>query len=217
MFGDIIGALIGAGANMWSSSQTNKANERSMKHGVQWRVADAKAAGIHPLAALGANMQPVPSQPLLGDAAIAGLSGAAKKAFEEKDQLAEDEQRARIANTQAQTALLNARSRSVSMGARQPAGTVSPVPIRSGDLGTVTRNERYSRAQDAQDEFGDVVENVVGIPSYMESILMNMEGREKMRQRRRYGEILRDRRSMRGDTIARRALRHMRRGPAWYR
>lgn len=32
-------------------------NTEMAKHGIQWRVEDAKAAGLHPLAALGANVQ----------------------------------------------------------------------------------------------------------------------------------------------------------------
>lgn len=67
-----IGSIISAGANiiggLLGSSSTNKANKMTAqmaadnienqrlfaKKGIRWRVEDAKAAGIHPLAALGA-------------------------------------------------------------------------------------------------------------------------------------------------------------------
>lgn len=65
MLATLIGAGIGAAANYIGGQKTNKANakinERNIalqkefaQSGIQWRVADAKAAGIHPLAALGA-------------------------------------------------------------------------------------------------------------------------------------------------------------------
>jgi hypothetical protein len=72
----LIGGLIGAGASLLGQSMTNSANEqinqqniamqeainasniaeqeKFAQQGIQWRVADAKAAGINPLAALGA-------------------------------------------------------------------------------------------------------------------------------------------------------------------
>lgn len=68
MFDSILG-FIGKGIDAWSSSsQTDKrieadkqlqaqniANQKEFaQHGVRWKVADAQAAGLHPLAALGA-------------------------------------------------------------------------------------------------------------------------------------------------------------------
>lgn len=73
MLGNILGALISGGASLiggaMSSKATKEANkaqvdnaalDRAMqvqfaKEGVRWKVDDAKAAGIHPLYALGAN------------------------------------------------------------------------------------------------------------------------------------------------------------------
>lgn len=61
----MIGSIISAGLNFLSNRSANKANqaafnaqmaqqERFAKEGIRWKVADAKAAGIHPLYALGA-------------------------------------------------------------------------------------------------------------------------------------------------------------------
>lgn len=51
--------LLGGGINEFFNRKANKENakqqERFAKEGIRWRVEDAKAAGIHPLYALGAN------------------------------------------------------------------------------------------------------------------------------------------------------------------
>lgn len=62
----MLGALIGAGASLLGGIMGNKANEKARANeykqqkefaqsGIQWKVDDAKRAGIHPLYALGAN------------------------------------------------------------------------------------------------------------------------------------------------------------------
>lgn len=57
------GALIGAGGNLLgglmgsSDAAKNRAMQKEFaKNGIRWRVEDAKAAGLHPLYALGANL-----------------------------------------------------------------------------------------------------------------------------------------------------------------
>ena len=68
LFGDvgsIVGPAIGGALGLVGNSQTNAANaaqaqqnyqaqKEFAQYGIRWKVADAKAAGIHPLAALGA-------------------------------------------------------------------------------------------------------------------------------------------------------------------
>lgn len=65
-WGDIGGALIGGGASLIGADKQADAmkdaaamNARAQKefaqHGLRWKVADAKAAGLHPMAALGAS------------------------------------------------------------------------------------------------------------------------------------------------------------------
>lgn len=64
-WGAVAGAAIGALASSKSSRDANKANSEQAalnyeqqkefaQHGIRWKVADARAAGLHPLAALGA-------------------------------------------------------------------------------------------------------------------------------------------------------------------
>ena len=56
---DVVGGaldLIGIGSARQSEKADRKWQLRSATEGIRWRVQDAKAAGIHPLAALGANI-----------------------------------------------------------------------------------------------------------------------------------------------------------------
>lgn len=62
MLGSIIGGIGSLLGGLFGSSSQEKANEENIKYqrefaqnGIQWRVADANKAGIHPLYALGAN------------------------------------------------------------------------------------------------------------------------------------------------------------------
>lgn len=55
MLGSIIGGALGAVGSLFGQSKEQKAQEKFAKNGIQWKVADAKEAGIHPLFALGAN------------------------------------------------------------------------------------------------------------------------------------------------------------------
>lgn len=70
----VTGALIGAGANVLGGLFGKKSAERGTsaqmemaKHGISWRVADAKRAGIHPLAALGLPLTSFVPQRVGGD------------------------------------------------------------------------------------------------------------------------------------------------------
>lgn len=65
---DFLGNIINAGASLFSGSQNRATQERIAQQnidmqrefaqsGIRWKVADAQAAGVHPLFALGANTQ----------------------------------------------------------------------------------------------------------------------------------------------------------------
>lgn len=81
------GALAGVGSYLAGQSQadaTDKANEANIAHqrefaqsGLQWRVADAKKAGLHPLAALGATGASF--QPAVIPSANTGVGDAMQK------------------------------------------------------------------------------------------------------------------------------------------
>lgn len=54
MWAQAIGSVIGAGLNFLSSKNQQEMQKEFAQKGIQWKVNDAKKAGIHPLAALGA-------------------------------------------------------------------------------------------------------------------------------------------------------------------
>lgn len=94
----VIGAAISAGANLLGGLFGRKDSRRQedlqrefAQHGIRWRVEDAKAAGVHPLYALGAQATPytpIASSPM-GDALSAagqniGSAVAAQKTAQER-------------------------------------------------------------------------------------------------------------------------------------
>lgn len=78
----VAGALIGGGASLLGGAFSNSSNAKAVKrqiryqkefaqYGIRWRAADARAAGLHPLFAMGAQIpgfQPVYSQDSMGPA-----------------------------------------------------------------------------------------------------------------------------------------------------
>lgn len=69
---DAVGDVLSTIGNLWSTSQTNKAAKTAATHAIQWRVQDAKKAGISPIYALGA------SGATMGPTAVADFSGLAQ-------------------------------------------------------------------------------------------------------------------------------------------
>lgn len=53
---DFAGGLIGSSKSSKDAKKNRILQESMAKHGIRWRVDDAKRAGLHPLAALGANI-----------------------------------------------------------------------------------------------------------------------------------------------------------------
>lgn len=66
-----IGSIIGAGQSGANAAAINQANYEHQKefaqNGIRWKVADAKAAGLHPLAALGAQTSSYTPSAVVGD------------------------------------------------------------------------------------------------------------------------------------------------------
>lgn len=72
--GSVVGGLFGLRAQKQSAANAEKLNQLNYEHqkefaqnGVRWRVADAKAAGLHPLAALGAQGASYSPSAVIGD------------------------------------------------------------------------------------------------------------------------------------------------------
>ena len=66
-----IAGLIGSGQSQANAAKLNQLNYEHQKefaqNGIRWRVADAKAAGLHPLAALGAQGASYSPSAVIGD------------------------------------------------------------------------------------------------------------------------------------------------------
>lgn len=66
-----VGSIVGAGMSGANAAAINRANYEHQKefaqNGIRWKVADAKAAGLHPLAALGAQTSGYTPSAVVGD------------------------------------------------------------------------------------------------------------------------------------------------------
>lgn len=104
-WGSVIGAAGGIASSLFGSSSQEKANKQNLQlareqlayqkelahNQVQWRVEDAKKAGLHPLAALG--VSPMSYSPVSGSAVGADYSGVGQSL----QQMGQDIDRARMA------------------------------------------------------------------------------------------------------------------------
>jgi hypothetical protein len=172
-----LGALISAGGSIISSMFGSKPKERSPADTIKSTVKGARAAGIHPLAALGASPQYSYGSSVgssSGSAIGAGLEKAgmalaARKTEEEIDQIKADSEarraQAELYRTQSRTIIQKAANQAI--GGPRIDGGRPPKTIRIGGVPFTRDPKRFSSAQDAQDEFGDVIENIVGIPSFV--------------------------------------------------
>lgn len=105
IWGSIIGGVGGIASSILGGNSQKKANEQNLqlareqiayqkelaKNQIQWRVDDAKAAGLHPLAALG--VSPMSYSPVSGSAVGADYSGVGQSL----QQMGQDIDRARMA------------------------------------------------------------------------------------------------------------------------
>jgi len=173
---DFLGGLISAGASLFGSNSAAKRQEKLSKefaqHGIQWRVEDAKAAGIHPLAALGASTHTAPGLPVGGDAVAAGLGKAADALLSERGALENDLLRAQIEKTNSETSTERATSRTIIANARrrgQTASTAPPPPEHTGRFipgepgpRVLTSDPRWSDAQKFEDRYGELSDFIFG-------------------------------------------------------
>lgn len=70
--GSVVGGLLGQSASAQASAQNYAAQKEFAQNGIRWRVADAKAAGLHPLAALGAQTPSYTPSAFVGDTSWMG-------------------------------------------------------------------------------------------------------------------------------------------------
>lgn len=183
MLGDIIGgisSIIGGFQAAKAQKKANQLQEKSMKKGIQWRVNDAKAAGIHPLAALGANVNTLNPVPVtgLGDGIAAGGAalGNAAKSYEarEAENLSKELLKSQIRQMDSVTSLNAARSRSVIASMRSSAvqeglpltGKLKPTNTAIRANGVDLPNAGWSDAEEVEAKYGDIVQNLYGAVNF---------------------------------------------------
>lgn len=186
--GSIFGASKAAKAQKQANRITQKNNEaqlafarEQLKNSVRYRVNDAKAAGIHPLAALGANVgtvTPSLASPMaataMGDGIAAGasqLGNAVDKYFAQDMQNLQTELlKAQIDQVKSVTSMNVARSRSIINSQRtqainpgQPLLTKTK-PSSTGIVidGQLMPNAGNSDAEEVEAKYGDIIQNLYG-------------------------------------------------------
>lgn len=149
-------------------AQQNEYTDEYNKNKIQWLVKDAKAAGLHPLAALGSSAagsfaSPAAAfggQPVSGSAVGDAMQNFAAGMPPPVDPLTVELQKAQIANVNASTAnlLSEAQSRTlIKNGANAAQGQQAH---EAGIFDFTAKNP--GAAQRAQDDFGDIWEQFFG-------------------------------------------------------
>lgn len=115
--GPLVGGLINKSSNDSAGDQNAAMQREFAQNGIRWRVEDAKAAGLHPLAALGAQTTSF-SPSYVGDTslgnAVAGMGQDISRAYEAtrtgRERLAE---RAEVARRQSRIDAMNEKKHSL--------------------------------------------------------------------------------------------------------
>lgn len=193
-----LGAIIGALGSLIGGSMSSNAQKKAAQmnidlqkefaqQGIRWKVEDAKAAGIHPLAALGANtigFSPVS----IGDGGGAAIANAGHNIGRAVDAMRTPSERVdaytgalralQLQRGQLENTLLASRIRLINQPGSPPgipALDQDKQPQRTTSMGTpggrLFTDPNVSDAQTIQDRYGDIAENVYGIWSWMNEAL----------------------------------------------
>lgn len=185
-------ALLSTGAGLLQSffgrnerDQERAAQREAAQNSVQWRVADAKKAGIHPLAALG--MQPISLAPVNvgGDPSWADMGqdlGRAVAAGSTVNQRVDQMSRSIVSaqleglnlDNDIKRAELASRVRRNLLGAGVPpvVPEVGPNTARGADIGGQTlplpggkeiKSGRTATSEEIERQYGDVAQSIYGI------------------------------------------------------
>lgn len=160
----------------YANAQNNATQREFAQNGIQWKVEDAKKAGIHPLYALGASTAS-PSFAFQPTGSVQADFGAAvDKGYEvmrmhQQQDISNLEAASRIKANEAQAARDFAMaSASASDGARRKVGIYSdPVGARiyRTPIGNIGETGNYVDAQDLSDRYGDIVGEFGGLMNYL--------------------------------------------------
>lgn len=174
---DLAGGLVDQYFNNKATDKSYKFQKKVLQNQVQWRVADAVKAGLHPLAALGVNPASGPSA-MIGSSLGSSISNmgqnisrAAEAYLTPEDKIAAksallglEQQQANIDLTRAQ--LAGAQKALLTQGstpgiASSISDPITDAPIKIHDPGV---------SQKAEDSFGDIIGELYGIANYGRSV-----------------------------------------------
>lgn len=145
MFESIIGGALGALGSLFGASESKDAAEDASErnahlqrefaqHGIRWRVADAKAAGVHPLYALGSGVTPFsPSVSVGGEGSGIGEAmqtmgqSVARAVAAQETALERQERQARIGLIEAQADAASAQAQYYRSNAVNPSPQAAPM------------------------------------------------------------------------------------------
>lgn len=190
--GDFVSAGFGAGTDAVFGKGPDY---ESQQKAIRWRVADAKAAGVHPLFALGASIGASP--PITGGSSYGPSAGSRSPQVDQDLRAAQLEQvraQTRQANAAAAAdfALAQARASEVKRNevvsnVRQDLQFVVPRPRRKPEVlgtshprhallpsGHVISLPRGLTGQEGEDLFSDIGGNIVGLHYGLATILENL-------------------------------------------
>lgn len=159
--------------------QQARSDAKDARPSIQRLVKDARKAGIHPLAAMGSNI--AGGYGSAGSVYSGNAAGDALNSVQRPNSLQTENARlqnealkADIERTRADTArIVAASATSRSDIARAVSGTRnnddSPVPVKLFG-GTLMRDaNRFSSADRAQQEYGEIAEHIVGLPAMFDA------------------------------------------------
>jgi len=190
---DLAGGLVDQYFNQKAAKKSWKQQKKVLQNQVQWRVADAVKAGLHPLAALGVNPASGPSAQVgsgLGSALSSmgqNIGRAAEAALTPADKLAArsallglEQQQANIDLTKAQ--LAGAQKALLTSGSTPGiASRISPVisdPLSDKRM----KVHDPSLSQRAEDHFGDIIGEIYGIGNWGRSVYNDFQSSGGVRQ-----------------------------------
>lgn len=184
--GSLVGGLFGAKSAEKQQQQLLQWQENAAKKQVRWRVADAKAAGVHPLTALGASLHS-PSPVSVGNntdySSIGQNIGRAVDSTMSSDQ--KDSEFSRTAqaltlekmeleNNVIKQQLVNSAAATVNQAGNPPTFASTEMgekprrpDLPMGTLGVVPQSRRWAPAQDVEDEYSDIVSNAYGVAKWI--------------------------------------------------
>lgn len=187
----VLGSIVGGFLNDRSARKTNRANKHAMQNRISWTVADAKRAGVSPLAALGSPASGgfIPAQQSnAGSIVGSGIDSAiAQRQNREFNDLQKEKAKAEIENIRANTAAVNTATSRTNAAASANAIRSGGDPIAAANAHTVDKaglnKFNFPKGQVTAAVGPDISELATGA---IMNAIANMDAREQARVQRKH-------------------------------